>query len=280
MRIVTVLAIVSGVTALPGAVMAESGVVRVGKFDVPLPAGNFELVASATTASGGNARAPIARAVYGQTRDGRFSALVVVATNTEALGGTWNRDPEICDRRNTYFNFSDKAYDPKNIDCWLVGHRTLPVTQDTAPHMAQANGWARANGAGPIAVGTAYFIARGPFFLSVLYFFNPDLAGIAPTVEMDWSKSPWHVDRYRDDPAKAAFYAKIKVFGDSMLPNLQAALAGQSRFPAPPDVFEAKAADNGTTAEARLRQLRDLADRGQISPAEFEIRKKQILDSL
>jgi hypothetical protein len=220
------------------AAVAASGTVKIGNFSVPLPPGEFNLIHEAVSSAHGSRRVPIARAVYGQMRDGRVAALVVLSSNTEAIQGSWSRDPAICDRKDAYFAWSDDAYNNKSADCRYVGFITTAAAQNHSEHMASAREWARQHGASGVLVGDVSSVARGKFFVAASYFFNPDLAGIAPTSKkQSKSNSPWALDEYREDPRKVDFYEKVKQFGDAMLPNLRASLDGASSFPALPAVL-------------------------------------------
>jgi len=239
-KVVGVVAALVAVTVGMGTAAAASGTVRIGNFTVPLPPGEFSLVHESVSSAHGNRRVPIARAVYGQMRNGRIAALVVLSSNTEAVEGSWSRDPGICDRKDAYFSQSDDAYNNRSADCRYVGFITTAAAKNQSDHMASARDWARRNGASGALVGDVSSVARGKFFIAAAYYFNPDLAGIAPTgKKVSKSNSPWALDEYREDPQKIEFYEKVKQFGNATLPNLRASLDGASSFPALPTVLPA-----------------------------------------
>lgn len=263
---------------------AESVTVQIGKFTLPLPPGEFRLIFSTTTTT--TASVPIARAVYGQLHDGRVSSLVVLSSNISPIAGSWTREPSICERNDVYFAFADRNFDRKNGDCWIVDFFATQVGQNGTEYMSKGLGWARSQGASGVMVGTAAFVSRGSYYIAARYYFNPDLAGIAPLpASVRRAANPWRVESYREDPAKADFYAKLQVFGAALHGDMRSSLNGVVHFPTLPPVLPDLSKPVATvaapsSAETRLRGLKDMAERGLISAEEYEAKKKQILDGL
>jgi hypothetical protein len=70
-------------------------------------------------------------------------------------------------------------------------------------------------------------------FMSLNYYFNPELEGIAPPERAEWRTSDWHRDRYSHDPKKKAYIEKLIKWGAEWHARVDRGFRGQLKRGAP-----------------------------------------------
>lgn len=170
--------------------------VSVGKKQIPLPTGKWELMFSHTAASTGEgslANAARVSAWLLRRDGGRPAAAMVLRTNSDQIDGSgWRRPPTICDRKNVHFNQSDKLYDRRKADCWQVNQLVNTYTRSRNPTYQNMKNWARRNLGTTTALGLQFWINDGYDALRVDYLVNPVHFGFPALDEREWNASQWH----------------------------------------------------------------------------------------
>lgn len=170
--------------------------VSVGKKQIPLPIGKWELMfshAGAGSGEGSFANAAQVSAWLLRRDGGRPAAAMVLRTNRDQIDGSgWRRPPTICDRKNVHFNQSDKLYDRRNADCWQVNQLVNTYTRSRNPTFQNMKIWARRNLGTTTSLSLQFWINDGYDALRVDYLVNPVHFGFPALDEREWSASQWH----------------------------------------------------------------------------------------
>lgn len=205
--------------------------VEVGGMMVPLPAGEWTVVADQTgvTAIDGMLNGPRWKALYlvQHDLDRRFLGSVYVRASTSSARVTsWNDG--LCDRKDTlYRDTLDGTI--KSPNCLLINH--LVRYQQAVPRAEfdkQVWEWLQKE---RIQLPQTSLQVQSRFyrfgdFLFVNYSLNPELAGFAPSSVSDWSSSEWHALKVKNDPARLAYVERVKAYARQTATIHQAALRG------------------------------------------------------
>lgn len=198
-----------------------------GSPQVPLPPGDWKLVALGENRDRiGNTR--MLQGFLIQVRTGVLAGRVIFDVPDAPSRGGWTR-PAMCDRKNILVNFSQPEKAFGSYDCLTIEPVSM-VRAATASQLAgqfydylDVNKIKRPN----TAISTAFNISDGRSYLNVSYLFNPDLEKITPV-----AGSLWHIDRYKEDPKRAAYVDKIKTWAQNWRPQLADGLKGKLTAPA------------------------------------------------
>jgi hypothetical protein len=280
-------------TVAPGAKI--SGSFRVANRMFVVPNGEWRLLARQDTQStSGHAGIPIPflSAYLADIRNGRLHRAVYVHANVQQnpganAGGYWTDDP--CKRSDVLFK-SEIKHSFYDINCAMVNHLVFARTT-TNPLADEARKQLASQGASyPGTMISAQFTRFNPYwYMRIWYYFNPEIDGFAPSRDSSWANNDWHKDIIGQDPRKVAYVEELKQWSTAMGPWIVAGFEGKlhagspgpepfSRSTAAPEKGGASGASPSTSA--RLSELKELLDRGQITKDEYDQKRKQILDGL
>lgn len=287
------------------------GTADLGPRQIPLPPGDWQLIARQVHSSGGNSGANnvlIARVYLGQVEAGVLKASIHAIASLDSSPGGWTRNRSICDRTDTHFAESDRNYNTRDTECWILNH--IGMTLGPNPLQVHVDFYRLTDDKKrpKTAIVNSYYLVKGFGFLEVHYGVNPELEGFEPTPTADWRGNPWHRDAVGNDPKRVAYIARMKAEGERLFPLVKAGFdrrlppGGTLAAPAvspvpvvvpsvspaaatpaaapPPAPAPASAPAQKPDMAARLQQLQRLRDQNVISAEEFEQQRRRILSEL
>jgi hypothetical protein len=265
-------------------------VVQLGERQIPLPEGEWSLIAKETRLSGGSAAGvPLAYVYLAQVRGGVVARFIFAGTNLEGISGGWARDRAVCDRGDTHSASSDRNYNSRDTECWVTNHLDMTLGANTWQVHKDFFQWSQDKKRPATALAIEYYLVKNFDFLRVQYGFNPELEGFERTPNSGWRGNPWHKDHASEDPKKIAYIQKVKAEGERLLPLVRSGFDGrlsptEPNVPAPSVSVATPATSNstGSTPDAveRLKQLQSLLNQKLITPEEYAARRQKILDDL
>lgn len=183
------------ITKSPAGSIHEN-VVSIGKKQIPLPSGKWELKFSSSLPG---TQKPIPKKSEGISivliqHDGeKYAQSIVIMTNASPGDGEgWARNRVVCDRKNVHFNRSDRNYDPLASDCWQVNHLVNVYKPSPNPVFNRLKRWARRNAGSPSFLALQYVINDAYDILRVNYIINPTAYGFPAFADKEWKYSQWH----------------------------------------------------------------------------------------
>lgn len=231
-------------SALLGRTYRQS--IRVEGFDVPLPPGQW-----AVLANGGihfNSSAGMAY-FLGRIEEKRLvGAIRVFALRSNSQPGTGFPAANGCQAGNPNLNYlyagSVTAFNHQA--CWLINNYFTPPLQQWADRAVKIAGLDRAAAGDLTAKGVSYpqdlvdvrFTRAETWgLLEVSYMFNPEAEGISSNTALSARESDWHAPNAPRFPEKMAYLAKMQAWGEGFWPKFQQAFeSGQpASLPANPD---------------------------------------------
>lgn len=202
--------------------------VTMGRNDIPLPEGEWELIATRAKRSGSSGKIGDAYLVQESGESGVRA--VYIWANVEVSGcGGWKRVKAVCDRKNVHFNVSDRNYDNRNIDCWNLNHVIVnPYLETKNPFWKEVNKYRQdnANYAGTHIVNH-YMMSSRCNFVNVRYYSLPERFGFPPSRGMVWKNSDWAPGIAATDPERVRFIAAAKAFGEKPHSTVRKAFDGE-----------------------------------------------------
>jgi hypothetical protein len=192
---------------------------------IPLPAGGEWLVVG-QSGNQSTLGTGIRRIILAQESGGRLARWVYVDTNPNQRESSsrshWFRDPDICDRKDVHFAFSDTDYSDKNMSCWILNHTGMTLGSKASQASVDFYRWSDQRARPNTALSIQVYLVRSFDLLRVEYFFNPVLDGFAETPTAVWRGNPWHADIASKDPRKLAYLKALKAQGETLFQALQA----------------------------------------------------------
>ncbi len=198
---------------------------RAGKFNVPLPPGEWVVAGSRLYVN--NLNTDMVDVLLASRDAGKSGDMVWIRTNLVTgyrPGASGWVENSTCKRTNmlyvkVYANTAKEAQ-----DCWLINHRRLNMSNWKNQAFKEGRLYLRMNDIWPPAntVDVRFFFANDEDLLHVTYFFNPDSRGIKPPVYASWSASDWHIDRIDAHPDKRKFATELENWGKLWYPKLKA----------------------------------------------------------
>lgn len=191
--------------------------VTIGKNRIPLPAGEWQLVAAhvSQASTGGLIDGNVGRAALMQeTGDSGFSAVHVSAnTNLSSCRG-WKRPKSMCDRKDTHHNESDRNYNATDAQCWNVNHRIIdPDRKTKSKYVQKVQDALKKRGMTTRTMIVNSFFRSGQCnFVRLIYYSDPTQFGFERETAK-WTDSVWHKDNVDTDPRRKAFVAASKDAG-------------------------------------------------------------------
>lgn len=197
-----------------------ANVVTVGKSQIPLPAGEWELVATNTfrATTGGMIDGGIGQAFLVQKSEtSGFSAVQIRANVDLSICNGWKRSKGICDRKNTHYNESDRNYNNTDAQCWNVNHFVVNPNKKTKSKYWQkiyTHAKERDIGKATYIVNSFWRTSRC-HFVALRYYSNPQKFGF-PLESSGWKDSEWHRDHVGSDLRRERFVAAAKEVGERL----------------------------------------------------------------
>jgi len=193
-----------------------------GSPQLPLPPGDWKLV-GLDEVRDSTANIRVLNGVLAQVRTGTFSGAVIFTVPDSTSRGGWNR-PSSCDRKNILANFSVPERSSGSYDCLTIQPINVVRATTAGKSIAQLFDYLENNKfKKPItALSIAYNVTGSGAFLAANYLFNPDMEKVPPA-----GIAAWHLDRYKDDPKRAAYVEKMKSWAQQWRPQLADGLKGK-----------------------------------------------------
>jgi hypothetical protein len=277
---------VSTSSYLPNVGSAHTETVQVGRAMIPLPEGQWTVMASGITANnlldggqaGGTANAILGRLLPAGTGSA-IDAFIQVRANVDNQRIIWSRDPSCA--RTDWLYVEDRYAQERDQTCVYVRawNTNFQYTDSWSKVERDFVDWARANRVQlgqKTFLGTHYRIVRGSDITRIWYYFSNSALGVST------SENQWHAVARQNRPEfERAFRSQIdwtreweqKVVAGALqqlaLPNRQPVTSS----PPPSPIV-------GQDPSVRLRDLESLRSQGLINQQEFDSRRQRILDGL
>jgi len=114
-------------------------------------------------------------------------------------------------------------------DCWGINHWPMTLSGNVPKHLLAVRDYLEENDLVMPSTMIAVQYRRGGRgkYLSVNYYFNPELEGLPPPAQVEWRTSDWHRDRAFRDPAKKAYIEKLIEWGENWHEQVDWGFKGQ-----------------------------------------------------
>jgi hypothetical protein len=261
----------------------HSGVIRLGRVNLPLPDGEWVVTAVDEYKNKQNsllAQVEMASFVNGKT----LSGYIVVNVNEDISGSGWDVH-KFCSRTDVYYLMRGPDV-PNDQTCWGVNHYVFEKTSTYKPAQGsniQAYVARRGQVMPGTLINTLFRFANRNNFLTYQLYANPTLAGFTDE-SGKWADSSWHKDLVAADPKKVEFLERVKAQSAQLFDVMKDGGVYKERpGAAPPTTAPATVVETPPDApsiEQRLVRLKDLFDRNLITAPEYEAKRKQILGEL
>ncbi len=231
-----------------------------GSPQVPLPPGDWKLVGLDETRSA-STNIRLVTGVLAQGANGVFSGAVIFTVPDSPSRGGWARLP-LCDRKAIPANFSLPATSESSYDCLTIEPINVVRSPTSGKSIAQLFDYIEASKLKKPAsnLSVTFGLASGGTYLVAAYLFNPDLEKIAPV-----SSASWHLDRYKEDPKRAAYIDRLKAWAQQWRPTFADGLKGKlpASFSAAPVFPVTKAAPVAGPVKGLEKPLAQVAEVGR-----------------
>ena len=199
-----------------------------GGTQVPLPEGKWRLAGTSLYPAeiGG---------VLIRTKQGRVSRLIDFYVPPEPLLRKPRRSNKFCSRKDIIFMGKSEFHVNTGFrgwgeqDCWGINHWPMTFYGKIPSHLQALRDYVEKNDLElPITMIAAQYRRSGrEKFMSLNYYFNPELEGFAPPQRAEWRTSDWHRDRYSLDPKKKAYIEKLIKWGAEWHAQVDRGFRGQ-----------------------------------------------------
>lgn len=274
-----------------------SGSFEIGGAQFPLPAGNWVLAGrgeSFLAAATGNIR-------YGRVHlievvDNKISRSITVEAplRNQGSGTGWSRNTSVCDRGNSYFNQSDKNFNPRDARCLNSNYFVVVSPNNPADSIKDLYEYLGEQKLTIplIRVTSEHWMTSSNAYIRASYEFNPETIKITSGPYERWDTADWNKERIKAFPDKIAFMEKIVAFGKEIEGQIALGLRGRLTLGAPVNIqvagwpvpaasrTEAIAGPASRSPTERLQALEDLKSRGLISEVEYQAQRQRIIDGL
>jgi hypothetical protein len=198
-------------------------IAAISNHQVPLPPGEWVLAARQTVMSGGPGRAVRLVQIYlVQIQNNELARYVFIATNLDASGGGWARDPNTCDRSDKHYAYSDSNYNSHDVTCWYINNIGVTPAATASDLYRQFYSYSDDAKRPTSMMALNFYLVRGYEYLRVIYSHNPAAEGVAPIP----LEGPWQIDAVRKDPKKKAYLELLRREGEATAAKLRDGLAG------------------------------------------------------
>ena len=185
--------------------------IQLGAKTVPLPEGEWKVIAT------GKLKEPFFKIILLNEHKDKQGNLTVITVDTPPLrrpyGYTVNKN---LNREDMLHVVENSNYDGKPQDGWCINHLMPHLNpQDKHPVVNKASKYIRDHNLvlPNVVIGvthhlTGYRIKRR--YLSVLYYYNPELEGFPQEEKSNWEYCEWHKNRIVQHPERVAFIETLK----------------------------------------------------------------------
>ena len=172
------------------------GVATLGTKQIPLPAGEWEIVFAESDTLWNYSGIPIesGNLFLVQQVGGKDRAYIFARTNLQVGGNGWYRRRG-CDRNNVHHNESDSNYNINDADCWILGHLLLTRVPARAAFFKRPRAHIRQNVGTSTMVLNWYWKNDASDYLWVGHYVNPTAYGFSVLKD-----HPAKMDRQRMAP--------------------------------------------------------------------------------
>ncbi len=265
-----------------------------GSTQIPLPPGEWVLAGYDEPYN--NIDIKMVKAYLARIENKVVTGVIKFTLPTDLSDGGWIV-PRFCDRENIVFIEKLSAYESGDIDCWGINHSGIGAGKGKSVRSRMFFDYVVAHEieVPRYMIYVAYYKADSTNYLSLRYYFNPDVEGVEPDPTAGWGYSEWHRNRINADPKKVAYIERLKLWGREWKRNVDMGFAGRldqtkivqpSVSPSTPlDIAPAAGGETtpttrGDDTEARLRKLKGLFDQGLITKSEYAEKRIDLLKGL
>lgn len=210
---------------LPGIAVGDkhSNTLTIGEKQIPLPPGEWEVIASQSKAvftTGGSPIGDIAEIYLARREKNQVTMALFVRTNPEQVSASgWVRNRSVCDRKNVHFNESDRNYNTAESECWQINH-IVNTTSYTDTNVARQafKSFQRTEFGTTTAIASEFWVNDKYDMLYARYYLLPVRYGFASSGDLKWKSSEWQPEAIRDDAKKKRFVAAAKAFAEKLYP--------------------------------------------------------------
>lgn len=270
---------------LPQVGSKHSTLVQVGRAVIPLPEGEWTVVAARLNRSNpidgstptATANAILARLTPLGPSQG-IDALVQVTANVDTQSIFWTRDSS-CFRddwlfvQNTFNNTSDQKC--MYVRAWSTNfqyNENWPLVE------RESVDWMRGNnvhiGGMHTFLGTRYRIVKNSDLMVVWYYFSNRALGVMPT------DNQWHPVARQNRPEFETAFRRHLDWSRNWETQVIASVEGRLARPVSQPVTTSSPPPSNSDRAARLRELEALRSQGLITQEEFSSRRQRILEGL
>ena len=191
-------------------------VVTIGKSQVPLPKGEWEVLATNTWRRGSLGKMGQAFLLQDSHESG-FVGIQIRANIEVSNCVGWTRPDQICDRKDTLHNSSDRNYNPKDASCWNLNHYIVsPYRETKSKYWKKVYQAMKDRGiAKTTYIVNTYFRSSRCNFLILRYYSNPEHFDF-PIDLKAWVGSAWHRDQIHWDSRRVSFAEAAKKVGETL----------------------------------------------------------------
>ena len=202
-----------------------SNIVTVGKTQIPLPAGEWEILASGTARPDNSGKLGFSFLIQEGNKSG-FDAIAITANIENAGCNGWQRNKAICDRKNTHHNESDKNYNQNSVECWDVKHYIIdPDREAKSDYQKKIFQYTRTSRGGRTTyMMNSFFRANRCRFVRLQYLVSPENFKF-PSESSPWETSAWHPNAVGNDPERKKFVNAVKEVGGKLSAAVEGGLS-------------------------------------------------------
>jgi hypothetical protein len=206
-----------------------SGNIDIGGVQVPLPSGDWivtgvEQIILNNAGSGGQINVALA-----QLSGGKVRAYMMLSYNQQSMSRGWTvTDSKNCTRSEIHYAavISDVQL---SKSCSYVNHIVFNIASNSAKWWKDTVDYARRhNIAVPLTtILSGTVVSDRSNFVSVAYYFNPEIKGFPAPTNTVWQTSDWSALNVAGDEQKKAFIQSIIEWTKTARPFVEAGLAGK-----------------------------------------------------
>lgn len=206
-----------------------SGNIDIGGVQVPLPAGSwmvtgFDQVVLNNAGAGGQSNVGLAQLI-----DGKLRAYMVLSYNQQSMSRGWTvTDSKNCARSEIHYAAVTSDIQLSK-SCSYVNHIVFSIAANSAKWWKETVDYARRhNIAIPITtILSGTVVSDRANFVSVAYYFNPEMKGFSAPVNTVWQTSDWSALSVAANEDKKVFVQSIVEWTKAIRPVVEAGLAGK-----------------------------------------------------
>jgi hypothetical protein len=253
--------------------------------NIPLPDGTWEVASSETTLN--NHSVPILKTILFQQKNLRLSKAMYISTpltfDNEGIGYVVTKN---CSRDDMHYRETKEDSTGGDQDCKWVNHYRLTLKGSKYSISRNAGEYLERKGISypNHLIQSGHRFASTSSFLTLYYYFAPNMDGFENYPRTTWNDSPWHPQNTHDGTKKEAYIRQVKDWTDKWHKAFKAGFSGL------PPIFKTKYAGSTNVTPKkkniidqvpeRLLNLKKLFNDGVISKDEYDMKRKTILDSL